>query len=216
MGLKSVSVARFYTDLAKILPEIAKSDYVAIDFEMTGIEPRRAPKIHKPTKDEIYQRAKQATETFSIVQFGITCIIFDDENKDTIHLESYNFNVSPLFDDGSSKSVDIIARALDRTLTLSYKTMMFLKRNRIRIEDAYDGGIQYLSRAEEEETTPELFATQKHGRDDHIVLENQKPETRKFYDETVASIKNWEKEQDEPDHVCCYNKHDCPPQREQI
>lgn len=207
MGLKSVSVARFYTDLTKILPDIAKSDYVTIDFEMTGIEPCRAPKIHKPTKDQIYQRAKEATETFSIVQFGITCIVFDDESKDTILLKSYNFNVSPLFEDRSCKGVDVIARTLDRTLTLSYKTMMFLKRNRIRIEDAYDGGIQYLSRAEEEEIKPELFATQKHGREDHIVLENQKPETRQFYGETAAEIKNWEEEKDEPGRVCCNNGH---------
>ena len=81
MGLKTVPLARFWSDLATILPEIAKSEYVAIDFEMTGIEPRCAPKLHKPTMDELYQRAKQATETFSVVQFGITCITFDDTDK---------------------------------------------------------------------------------------------------------------------------------------
>ncbi|KAL1900191.1 hypothetical protein Sste5346_002501 [Sporothrix stenoceras] len=205
MGLKSVSVARFWTDLTKILPEIAKAEYVAIDFEMTGIEPRRAPKIHKPTKEEIYRRAKEATETFSIVQFGITCIIFDDDENNTIRLQSYNFNVSPLFDDSSCKGVDIIARTLDRTLTLSYKTMMFLKRNRIRIEDAYDGGIQYLSRAEEEEITPELFATQKHSRDNYIILEKQKPETKEFHDETVAKIRAWEESKDDPDQPSYFN-----------
>lgn len=81
MVLKTVPLSRFWSDLATILPEIAKSEYVAIDFEMTGIEPRRAPKLHQPTMNELYQRAKQTTETFSVVQFGITCVTFDETDK---------------------------------------------------------------------------------------------------------------------------------------
>ncbi|KIH88300.1 hypothetical protein SPBR_07021 [Sporothrix brasiliensis 5110] len=204
MGCKTVPLARFWRELVTILPEIAKSEYVAIDFEMTGIEPRRAPKLHKPTKDEIYQRAKQATETFNAVQFGITCIVFDDEEKDTVHLKSYNFNVSPMFDTSFS-GVDTIARTLDRTLTLSYKTLMFLKRNRIRIEDAYDGGIYYLSRAEEAELLPELFATSKHGRNDDILLEEQKPETMQFYYDTMHQIRSWAEKEEEPDRLSYLN-----------
>lgn len=77
MGSRSVPASRFWKELTTILPEIADSEYVAVDFEMTGIEPRRAPKIDRPTIHQIYERAKQATETFNVVQFGITCIRFD-------------------------------------------------------------------------------------------------------------------------------------------
>lgn len=109
-----------------------------------------------------------------------------------------------MFDTGYS-GVDVIARTLDRTLTLSYKTLMFLKRNRIRIEDAYDGGIPYLNRTEEAEIIPELFATQKHGRHEDIVLEEQKPETREFYRDTVNEIRSWETAPKRVRRLCNYH-----------
>lgn len=89
-----------------------------------------------------------------------------------------------MFDHGVS-GVDTIARTLDRTLTLSYKTLMFLKRNCIRIEDAYDGGIQYLGRHEENEIYSELFEP---AQRETIDIETQQPETQMFYRDTIQRI----------------------------
>lgn len=195
----SVPLSRFWAELTNVLPEIAAAQYVAIDFEMTGIEPRNALPLQRPTMDQLYKRAKEAAETFNVMQFGLTCISYKEaaiSGKDggangVFYLKSYNFNVSPMFDTHSNGGA-FLARVLDRTLTLSYKTLMFLSKNRIRIEDAYDGGIPYLSRAEEAQIIAELSGLQQHSKAEHIDIKKTQQETKQFCADVTDKIRFWE------------------------
>ncbi|CAK7199078.1 hypothetical protein SEUCBS139899_001746 [Sporothrix eucalyptigena] len=192
----SVPLSRFWAALVQIQTSIATSHFVAIDLEMTGIEPRDEPRLQRLTKEQLYARAKKAAETFNVLQLGLTCIEYDSNTPDDgkmgrFILRSYNFNVSPMFDTTSPGGA-VLARVVDRTLTLSYKTLMFLKQNRIRIEDSYDGGIPYLSRAEEEEAIPELFKSNSRSKSEKIDIEAQMDETKEFYRDVIQKIREWE------------------------
>ncbi|CAK7265495.1 hypothetical protein SEPCBS57363_001612 [Sporothrix epigloea] len=213
----SVPLSRFWAELANILPEIAAARYVAIDFEMTGIEPRNALPLQRPTMDQLYKRAKEAAETFNVLQFGLTCIYYeeaaisgkDDGTNGVFRLKSYNFNVSPMFDTHSNGGA-VLARVLDRTLTLSYKTLMFLSKNRIRIEDAYDGGIPYLSRAEEAQIMAELSGLKQHSKAELIDIEKTQQETKQFYADVTDNIRKWESDPSSNSYLNISNSHDGP------
>lgn len=186
----SVSQVFFWQKLVALLPEIADADYVAVDFEMTGIDARRPSPLQRPTMDQLYECAKKAAETFNVLQFGLTCIAYE-ASTNTFRAKSYNFNVSPLFDT-NARGGAVLARLLDRTLTLSYKTLLFLRQNRIFLEDAYDGGIMYLSRAEEADITPALFGPDWRSDTDRIDIDSQQTETQQFCAEVTSKIRAWE------------------------
>ena len=190
----SVPLSRFWAELTTILPEIASARYVAIDFEMTGIDPPNAPPLQRPTMEQLYERAKTATAMFNVLQFGLTCISYEKSKNNsggTFHLKSYNFNVSPMFDTRSNGGA-VLARVLDRTLTLSYKTLMFLSKNRIRIEDAYDGGIPYLGRAEEAHAVAEMFGSNQRAETELIDIGKAQEETQQFCVDVTNTIREWE------------------------
>ncbi|CAK7214147.1 hypothetical protein SBRCBS47491_002050 [Sporothrix bragantina] len=219
----SVPLSRFWAKLAEILPEIASASYVAIDFEMTGIEPHNAPPLQRPTMEQLYDRAKQVTATFNVLQFGLTCISYEkdaaantkenSEPQGKFQSRSYNFNVSPMFDTDSNGGA-ALARVLDRTLTLSYKTLMFLSKNRIRIEDAYDGGIPYLSRSEEARAVAGLFGSNKRSESELIDVDEMQEETKRFYADVIKNIQKWESDPpSQESYLNIKNPHDGPMSR---
>ncbi|CAK7213169.1 hypothetical protein SCUCBS95973_001709 [Sporothrix curviconia] len=214
----NIPLSRFWAELATVLPDIASARFVAFDFEMTGIEPRNAPPLQRPTKEQLYERARQATEMFNVLQFGLTCISYkaaaaDAKERDgkngTFHLKSYNFNVSPMFDTHASAGA-VLARVLDRTLTLSYKTLMFLSKNRIRIEDAYDGGIPYLSRTEEWQAVDEMFGTNQRPETQLVDIDKTQEETKQFYVEVADNIRKWESDKSSDSYLNIRNPHNGP------
>ena len=56
---------------------------------------------------------------------------------------TYTFAMTPMFKKGAS-----LAKAVDRKLCFSYKTLEFLSKNGWRMEVAFPSGITYLSRYE--------------------------------------------------------------------
>ncbi|CAK7263401.1 hypothetical protein SEPCBS119000_000462 [Sporothrix epigloea] len=213
----SVPLSRFWSELTTILSEITTARYVAIDLEMTGIEPRNAPPLQRPTMDQLYKRAKEATETFNVLQLGLTCISYekatdtarDDGKSGVFHLRSYNFNVSPMFDTRSSGGA-VLTRVLDRTLTLSYKTLLFLSKNRIRIEDAYDGGIPYLSRAEESQVVAEILGSKQLSEAELVDIEELQQETKQFCADVTNTIRAWASDPSSRCYLNISNPHDGP------
>ncbi|OAA54131.1 caf1 family ribonuclease [Niveomyces insectorum RCEF 264] len=202
----NVLINRFWSQLPDVIQNIAHADYVALDLEMTGIEPRNAPRLWNPTEDEMYQRAKQGAQTFNILQLGISCLRYDEE-KDAYMICSYNFHVSPLFKTDSDGSTAILARMVDRTLVVSYDTLCFLRAHRIRLEDSYVDGIQYLSRAEEREVLPRFLLRETSRDREDIGLQDQDQETQAFYNQVRDEIKTWEKDPDGDDYLNVANPH---------
>lgn len=65
----------FWRQLPRILLSIANSQFVAIDFEMTGISDKSSKeKRGRPTKHQIYETGKRIASTFNVFDLGITCI----------------------------------------------------------------------------------------------------------------------------------------------
>lgn len=70
-----VSSENFWRQLPKILLSIAKSRYVAIDVEMTGIMDKGSENRHdNPTNQQTYESAKNIASKFNVFELGITCV----------------------------------------------------------------------------------------------------------------------------------------------
>lgn len=72
--------SRFLLHLATVIPMIADAKFVVIDLEMSGINPPSAPRLASPSMEDIYYRAREATKMFRMLQFGLTCIMWDEKN----------------------------------------------------------------------------------------------------------------------------------------
>jgi poly(A)-specific ribonuclease len=79
-----VNQAQFRKKLLPILKEIAASTFVTFDLEMSGISTRprfssndRSQDVGKPSLQKQYEEMKAAAETFTILQFGLTCVSED-------------------------------------------------------------------------------------------------------------------------------------------
>ena len=73
----------FWEELAGIIRLIAESDFVAIDLEMSGIQPANGPRhTAKPTSPKaIYEESKEVAQTFQIIQLGLTCVASDEQTS---------------------------------------------------------------------------------------------------------------------------------------
>ena len=87
-----VNQAQFRKKLLPILKDIAASTFVTFDLEMSGISTRprfsnndRSQDVGKPSLQKQYEEMKSAAETFTILQFGLTCVSEDrDKGKKSI------------------------------------------------------------------------------------------------------------------------------------
>ena len=82
-----VDQAQFRKKLLPILKDIAAATFVTFDLEMSGISTRsryssndRSQDVGKPSLQKQYEEMKSAAETFTILQFGLTCV-FEDRDK---------------------------------------------------------------------------------------------------------------------------------------
>lgn len=61
---------------------------------------------------------------------------------------SFTFNLTPMFLE-TSLAQRQLAKAVDRNISLSYRSLLFLKSHGFRFERAFNDGVCYLSRQEE-------------------------------------------------------------------
>lgn len=71
-----INTDNFWDELPNLLAIIACSDYIAIDFEMTGVQVRDSlsGKGSAITLEQVYSRVRAAANTFEALQLGVTCI----------------------------------------------------------------------------------------------------------------------------------------------
>lgn len=78
----------FQSRLLEILEDIAKARFVAFDLELSGIHrqphrPSNSRRKGKQTLQQRYTEVKEAAETYTILQVGITCI--EESAEDGTH-----------------------------------------------------------------------------------------------------------------------------------
>ncbi|PHH82104.1 hypothetical protein CDD82_6990 [Ophiocordyceps australis] len=119
----------FWAQLPQMLSALADADYTAIDLEMTGVQVRDSLERGRISMAQAYGRVRAAASTFSAVQLGITTVTFETRLADLV----------------------------DRNITLSSKTVFFLRQQGISLQDVLEGGVPYLTRHELQHASDHLF-----------------------------------------------------------
>ncbi|TQN73348.1 Poly(A)-specific ribonuclease PARN [Colletotrichum shisoi] len=149
-----VTTENFWRQLPRILLSIANSQFVAIDLEMTGIADKNSEeRLGNPTKQQIYEIARKIASTFNVFELGITCIISKPDGAYTT--ESFSFTVSPYLH-ADTRNDETFVKDVDRRLSVSYNTLKFLRKERIRMEKIYDDCVPYLSRKDVRKATERM------------------------------------------------------------
>ncbi|KAK0378352.1 hypothetical protein CLIM01_04257 [Colletotrichum limetticola] len=166
-----VSSENFWRQLPRILLSIAKCRYVAIDIEMTGIMDRGSENRHdNPTNQQTYESAKNIASKFNVFELGITCV--EKLSDGTYKTETYSFTVSPYLHT-ETRADETFVKGLDRSLSVSYNTLKFLRSEGIRLEKIYEDCVPYLSREEARLATRQMERRQEpwdakdHGYNEH-------------------------------------------------
>ncbi|KAL0777045.1 hypothetical protein CaCOL14_006563 [Colletotrichum acutatum] len=166
-----VSSENFWRQLPKILLSIAKSRYIAIDVEMTGIMDKGSENRHDNlTNQQTYESAKNIASKFNVFELGITCV--EKLSDGTYKTETYSFTVSPYLHT-ETRADETFVKGLDRSLSVSYNTLKFLRSEGIRLEKIFEDCVPYLSREEARLATRQMERRQEpwdardHGYNEH-------------------------------------------------
>lgn len=93
----------------------------------------------------------------------------------------------------------LLAKMVDRTVSFSYSSLLFLKSHGFQFDHAFQHGVCYLSRQEEADANG-LFRQNGGGQalDEHVDIDAQDEEAREFYSSAKNQISSW---LDDPDSV---------------
>lgn len=69
-----INTENFWERVPDLLLIIAAADYIAIDFEMTGIQVKDSLSSQALTLNQVYNRIADAASTFQTIQLGLTAI----------------------------------------------------------------------------------------------------------------------------------------------
>ncbi|PHH63963.1 hypothetical protein CDD81_5182 [Ophiocordyceps australis] len=134
----------FWAQLPQMLSALADADYTAIDLEMTGVQVRDSLERGRLSMAQAYGRIRAAASTFSAVQLGITTVQWV---QDAYQTRTFTIPISALLPQ-CSKFETRVADLVDRSITLSSRTVFFLRQQGISLQDVLEGGVPYLSRQE--------------------------------------------------------------------
>lgn len=127
--------------LPTILKRISTAHFVAFDFEHSGIPTQRIDRNGKPSLQQKYSDIKAAAERYHILQVGITCVEWDNVNKQYL-MRPMNFNLSPL-------NYQQRRLTLERDFSYSSSAVEFLLRQNYRVDAPFSSGVPYMSSKEE-------------------------------------------------------------------
>lgn len=132
----------FQRNALDIIESIAQSDFVAIDFEFSGVA-ANAPRATGRVRDSLQERyvqVKAAAEKFTILQVGLTCAR-QTKDGDWV-LKTYNIPISPVLDEELQ---------VQRDFAFQSGAVQFLIKNGFNFSESLTHGVQYLSQKEEGE-----------------------------------------------------------------
>jgi len=85
----------------------------------------------------------------------------------------------------------VLARIVDRTVSFSYASLLFLRRHGFSMEQAFTYGIPYLSRLEEELARQVYLQNPRDVKAYNLDIQKQTLETREFFESARAQISSW-------------------------
>ncbi|SPQ22900.1 dcd040fb-0726-4f9f-a2f4-b61f888f6a09 [Thermothielavioides terrestris] len=179
-----INRSNFWQTLPTVLEAISLSEYVAIDLEMTGVSGHAVDTAPENTEITAYQLAAEAARTFQVLQFGMTCLSYDDE-QNGYQSKTFTFHLTPEFAPPSTA----LAKLIDRKVVLSYRSFLFLKENNFSFEKAFSQGVPYLSRPESA-LASKLYLSQC-GLPSAAGDQTLDTWLRKFQNDTRADISAW-------------------------
>lgn len=184
-----INRTNFWPKLPDIIETISLSKAVSIDLEMSGIVKKQTEDRENPTLKHKYEDAKQAAETFAILQVGLTCILWE-EGENSYVTKTFNFPLTPGVLSGDSVS-DELATKIEREICFSSKTMAFLQANNFNLTHVFNQGVPYLSAAEANEIAGAAFLERKSSAEAHINIGKCPQETQRFYKTIETQIRTW-------------------------
>ncbi|MCJ1246045.1 hypothetical protein MMC30_003249 [Trapelia coarctata] len=148
-----VDRSSFHWQLPRMLRALAKAHFVAVDFELSGIQSKtihRAKGVdkhqgRKQTLQQRYEEVKEAAEKYQILQVGLTIVIQDEQTGKYI-ARPYNFFLNPILEE----KLDI-----ERIFSYQSGAVEFLLGHKFNMGASFTKGVAYLSR-EEEATAMEI------------------------------------------------------------
>lgn len=92
----NITGASFPFEAVNIIQHIAKSRFIAFDFEFSGVAARNSGgSSGKLSLQEYYDELRSAAQIYQILQVGLT-IVEEDLEKGRYSARPYNFNLNPL------------------------------------------------------------------------------------------------------------------------
>lgn len=177
----------FWLELPAVLEAICTAEYITYDLEMTGILGESIQSVPERPQEDAYRKARSAASTFQILQIGITCFSYDT-GVQQYRSRTYSIHLTPFF----AKYSDDLARLIDRKMTFSYKTFLFLEQHNFSFEKAFARGVPYLSRAEELKATQKFLTHHgERGYDNSLDLNTLDPLTKIICDRARIQISSW-------------------------
>ncbi|KAL3679542.1 hypothetical protein R1sor_022498 [Riccia sorocarpa] len=150
--MANVTKANFWETYEQLVVHLQNADFVALDFEMTGVEStpwRRNTELD--TSDTRYLHIKHSAESFAVWQCGVCPFKWDEPGQKFIAYP-YNFFIFPR----NELPVEMPARSyFCQTASLE-----FLAKHRFDFNTTVYNGISYLSREQEELAREKLGLTE--------------------------------------------------------
>jgi poly(A)-specific ribonuclease len=166
--------------LPVIREAIASCEFMAMDFELSGLFPRGlAPPAAFDTVQERYESASLCARTFIPVQFGLSTNRWDEATH-SYHVRSFNFYIHPRVGKKGSCFLSDLA------------SLQFLSSNHFNFNKLFAEGIPFFSRekeaTQEEQAAEEAAIREAEGeRPEMALAERDLP----FIEETMAKIETW-------------------------
>jgi poly(A)-specific ribonuclease len=90
----NVDQSNFWPMFPAIVEAIFYSESVSFDLEMTGVKTRTDGWTESHTQ-HTYQQAKAAAQIFNILQVGISCAFYDEDER-SYRVGSFNFDLTAM------------------------------------------------------------------------------------------------------------------------
>lgn len=170
----------FDGNLLDILTAISESHFVALDLELSGVSSKQGARTKKTLEDR-YQEVRDAASRYTILQFGLTCIIEDRDAKRYI-LKPFNFYLNPIIEEKIG---------LDRIYSYQGSAVEFLLYHGFRMELPYTAGIPYLSREEAEKAKQHAVQRLDRSKIEDIILKDDEVDAKEFMKLLREVITSW-------------------------
>ncbi|BFI40227.1 poly(A)-specific ribonuclease [Marchantia polymorpha subsp. ruderalis] len=150
--MANVTKANFWETYEQLVIHLQTADFVALDFEMTGVETtpwRRHSELD--TCDTRYLHIKHSAESFAVWQCGVCPFKWDEPGQKFIAYP-YNFYIFP--------RNELPVEMPSRSYFCQTASLEFLAKHRFDFNTTVYNGISYLSREQEEIARDKLGLTE--------------------------------------------------------